>query len=901
MATRPAPLRSPRSWLLASTVLLLAGCAGEIGPAPGALEEEADRELKGENLSGTNLGGANLGGTNLGGTNLGGANLGGTNLGGTNLGGTNLGGTNLGGNNLGGNNLGGTNLGGTNLAGTNLGGTNLGGTNLAGSNLGGSNLAGTNLGGNNLAGTNLGGTNLAGSITGQNIHNLTGGNVMLYSGEDRWSPRTAQCVVLGIGSTAFAKLLGQQSAGAKISVALGKLPWGFASASSGAITLRAWEAVVWGDRTYCSFVLAAPPATTWAGVAGYIKAVFRWNAPPTQTMEVSGIEASAPTDPTLSTAIDSYTGMMNAAARLRAGTITASTFLAGELAFASATTNNQSVLVDFSSWIQDASGNPLVLGNVEPASPPPYAEALYIALDNGDGTVAVVLDDAASRTTTMPGNMFNSVGDLNMAYQAWQAGIAPKPVPRRCGGALFLNTWFGEPVPAGKCDAGLSWARGFCITGSDPWSGVAGTTAPMNGYMQLTQPGGTYRRAAVDADNFCGPMRTVLSETYVHMWQRAYDLPGACTAESDASFCKRLGRDCGSFTATDNCGLVRTVGNCGACAAPLTCGGGGTPNVCANGNNITYEAEAPGNSVTGAAFISICEGYIKLLGTSGAGVSGTCSGGAKIRYVGNGSSNYVKFNDVKVPATGTYQLTVQGIVSGTRSVSISVNGGTGKTISLTGPDWYTSVSTTTTVSLNAGTNSIKLYNGSAPAPDLDRIVVTNPSGGACTPESNATFCARLARNCGPVTGTDNCGTARTVSSCGTCTAPLTCGGGGTANVCGGSSGCSLAVTQNVYDRASWWGTITFKNNGPSSSSNYEVAFDVPSGIHCTNDAVPYGARLSPLTGTGSSAYTTGNHCVFTWTSAAPLAPGASLTMNYSTNSPDFSAASNVVASDPICH
>jgi poly(beta-D-mannuronate) lyase len=55
---------------------------------------------------------------------------------------------------------------------------------------------------------------------------------------------------------------------------------------------------------------------------------------------------------------------------------------------------------------------------------------------------------------------------------------------------------------------------------------------------------------------------------------------------------------------------------------------------------------------------------------------------------------------------------------------------------------------------------------------------------SCTPETNATFCSRLAKNCGSVTATDNCGAPRTVTSCGSCTSPQTCGGAGTANVCG---------------------------------------------------------------------------------------------------------------------
>ena len=106
-----------------------------------------------------------------------------------------------------------------------------------------------------------------------------------------------------------------------------------------------------------------------------------------------------------------------------------------------------------------------MLGNVQPVNPPTYAEALYIALDNGDGTVSVMLDDAASRAKVMPAGMTNSVVDLNAAYLAWQAGLGPKPIPRRCGGALFLNTWFGEPVPAGKCDDGLTWAPGLLRQG----------------------------------------------------------------------------------------------------------------------------------------------------------------------------------------------------------------------------------------------------------------------------------------------------------------------------------------------------------------------------------------------------------------------------------------------------
>jgi hypothetical protein len=122
-------------------------------------------------------------------------------------------------------------------------------------------------------------------------------------------------------------------------------------------------------------------------------------------------------------------------------------------------------------------------------------------------------------------------------------------------------------------------------------------------------------------------------------------------------------------------------------------------------------------------------------------------------------------------------------------------------------------------------------------------------------------------------------------------------GEATAEALGGS--CSFSVTQNTYDGPNYWGTVTVKNDGPSAATGYSVAFDVPSGVHCTNDTVPPGATLSPLNGSGSSAATKSNHCVFTWASAK-LAAGASATFNYSTDSTSFKVASNVVASSASC-
>ncbi len=70
-----------------------------------------------------------------------------------------------------------------------------------------------------------------------------------------------------------------------------------------------------------------------------------------------------------------------------------------------------------------------------------------------------------------------------------------------------------------------------------------------------------------------------------------------CTAETDAAFCTRLTKNCGSVIANDNCGASRTVASCGTCSSGQTCGAE-TPNVCGspyraffNGFIATYETE----------------------------------------------------------------------------------------------------------------------------------------------------------------------------------------------------------------------------------------------------------------------------------------------------------------------
>jgi alpha-galactosidase len=121
------------------------------------------------------------------------------------------------------------------------------------------------------------------------------------------------------------------------------------------------------------------------------------------------------------------------------------------------------------------------------------------------------------------------------------------------------------------------------------------------------------------------------------------------------------------------------------------------------------EAEDPGNTIAGAAVIAGCS---------------ACSGGKKVGYIGNGAANYVTVNNIDESAAGSHTITISYLLSGSRSFYVSVNGGGDTQLSLTGSSWSNPVTTTLTVQLKAGANSVKFHNDSAYAPDLDVISVS---------------------------------------------------------------------------------------------------------------------------------------------------------------------------------
>ncbi|MET7736717.1 carbohydrate-binding protein [Streptomyces sp. NPDC005402] len=117
------------------------------------------------------------------------------------------------------------------------------------------------------------------------------------------------------------------------------------------------------------------------------------------------------------------------------------------------------------------------------------------------------------------------------------------------------------------------------------------------------------------------------------------------------------------------------------------------------------------------------------------------SGGKNVGWIGNGSGNTLTFGNVSAPAAGRYTVVVhyaQNDRAGTgnyntnvesRTAQLSANGSTAKTLAFRNTySWHDYWTLATTVTLNSGTNTLKLSNPSAWAPDIDYIEVAPVNG-----------------------------------------------------------------------------------------------------------------------------------------------------------------------------
>lgn len=146
------------------------------------------------------------------------------------------------------------------------------------------------------------------------------------------------------------------------------------------------------------------------------------------------------------------------------------------------------------------------------------------------------------------------------------------------------------------------------------------------------------------------------------------------------------------------------------------------------GTVTAYEAEASGNTLSGAARVSS---------------NSAASGGAYVGYIGAGGGNTLRVNNISAPTAGRYRMVVTyangelgagasnyntNIVD--RYSDVSVNGGTSKRVYFRNTlGWSNFRTTVVDVDLVAGANTVTFANSSTGyAPDIDRIQIAAALG-----------------------------------------------------------------------------------------------------------------------------------------------------------------------------
>ena len=120
-------------------------------------------------------------------------------------------------------------------------------------------------------------------------------------------------------------------------------------------------------------------------------------------------------------------------------------------------------------------------------------------------------------------------------------------------------------------------------------------------------------------------------------------------------------------------------------------------------------------------FMREAEDSANQIGDAGITSCSRCSGGQKVRNLGGSAAAHVVFEHVTVPQAGQYTLYLDCTVNGTRSYFVTVNGGAPAEVSVTGVGNTDPQTVSLPVTLDAGDNTIRVYNDSDSAPDLDRL------------------------------------------------------------------------------------------------------------------------------------------------------------------------------------
>jgi len=119
----------------------------------------------------------------------------------------------------------------------------------------------------------------------------------------------------------------------------------------------------------------------------------------------------------------------------------------------------------------------------------------------------------------------------------------------------------------------------------------------------------------------------------------------------------------------------------------------------------------------------------QLAGTAGFNYSTRASGGAYVGSFGAGPANTITFNNVTAAAAGTYQLEIDYVTDGPRTVYVSINGATPLQLTFNGNNWYDPVPYVLPVQLRRGANTIVFSNPNPTgyAPGIDSIIVSAAS------------------------------------------------------------------------------------------------------------------------------------------------------------------------------
>lgn len=106
-----------------------------------------------------------------------------------------------------------------------------------------------------------------------------------------------------------------------------------------------------------------------------------------------------------------------------------------------------------------------------------------------------------------------------------------------------------------------------------------------------------------------------------------------------------------------------------------------------------------------------------------------CASGQKVGYIGNNSGE-LKFANVTAQAGGTYALTISYLAESARSMAISINGQPPLNVAFAASGgWDKTATATVDIALAGGTNTVRLFNPSGWAPDIDQVRIAGPFSG----------------------------------------------------------------------------------------------------------------------------------------------------------------------------